>query len=113
MTDFTPPLMHADLATQRRRMLRAGLTTVAALAALSLGRRVHAMRDGSLRILCSGPAGSIPDLVARAIGDQLPATLHEFRDQYLDQRRQVDPAFARVEDRALRRDCACRDTWRD
>jgi tripartite-type tricarboxylate transporter receptor subunit TctC len=75
MTDFTPPLMQADLATQRRRVLRAGLTTVAALAALSLGRRVHAVRDGSLRILCSGPAGSIPDLVARAIGDQLPATL--------------------------------------
>jgi tripartite-type tricarboxylate transporter receptor subunit TctC len=60
---------------QRRRMLRAGAVAVAALAALSLGRRVHAAREGGMRILCSGPAGSIPDLVARAIGEQLPATL--------------------------------------
>ena len=51
---------------QRRRVLHAGITTVAALAALSFGRRLHAAADGGLRILCSGPAGSIPDLVARA-----------------------------------------------
>lgn len=66
---------HDEPWTQRRRMLRAGAMAVAALAALSLGRRTHAARDGAMRILCSGPAGSIPDLVARAIGEQLPATL--------------------------------------
>ena len=60
---------------QRRRMLRAGAMTLAALAALSIGRRSHAARDGVMRILCSGPAGSIPDLVARAVGEQLLATL--------------------------------------
>ncbi|MEO6362505.1 MAG: tripartite tricarboxylate transporter substrate-binding protein [Caldimonas sp.] len=56
-------------------MLRLGATTVAALAALSFGRHAHAARDDVLRILCSGPAGSIPDLVARAVGEQLPVTL--------------------------------------
>jgi tripartite-type tricarboxylate transporter receptor subunit TctC len=66
---------HDEPWTQRRRMLRAGAMAVAALAALSLGRRTHAARDGAMRILCSGPAGSIPDLVARAIAEQLPATL--------------------------------------
>lgn len=60
---------------QRRRLLRIGASTVAALAALSLGRRSHAARDDVLRILCSGPAGSIPDLVARAVGEQLPVAL--------------------------------------
>ena len=74
LSDLTS-LAHEQCGSSRRRMLRAGVTTIAALAALSLGHRVHAMRDGSLRILCSGPAGSIPDLVARAIGDQLPASL--------------------------------------
>lgn len=62
---------HEQGGVSRRRMLQAGM---AAIAALSLANRVHAMRDGSLRILCSGPAGSIPDLVARAIGDRLSAT---------------------------------------
>ena len=56
---------------QRRRMLRAGAMTLAGLATLSFGRRSLAARDGVLRILCSGPAGSIPDLVARAVGEQL------------------------------------------
>ncbi|MEO7151920.1 MAG: tripartite tricarboxylate transporter substrate-binding protein [Burkholderiaceae bacterium] len=58
---------------QRRRLLRAGGMTLATLAGLSLGRRAEAARDGTLRILCSGPAGSIPDLVARAVGEQLSA----------------------------------------
>jgi len=59
----------------RRRVLRAGTMTVAALVALSFGRRSHAARDGVMRILCSGPAGSIPDLIARAVGEQLSVTL--------------------------------------
>jgi len=60
---------------QRRRVLRAGATCVAALAALSFGRPSHAAREDLMRILCSGPAGSIPDLVARAVAEQLLATL--------------------------------------
>lgn len=67
-------LINQEHGAQRRRMLRAGAMTIAGLAALSLGRRAHAARDGEMRILCSGPAGSIPDLVARAIGEQLHAT---------------------------------------
>ncbi|MEO8151987.1 MAG: tripartite tricarboxylate transporter substrate-binding protein [Rhizobacter sp.] len=59
---------------QRRRLLRAGGMTLATLAGLSLARHSHAARDGEMRILCSGPAGSIPDLVARAVAEQLSAT---------------------------------------
>jgi len=58
----------------RRRLLRVGGVTLASLAALPFTRHSHATRDATLRILCSGPAGSIPDLVARAVGDQWPAT---------------------------------------
>lgn len=65
---------HEEPRAQRRRVWRAGAMAVASLA-LSFGRRANAARDGSMRILCSGPAGSIPDLVAHAIGEQLPATL--------------------------------------
>jgi len=67
---------------QRRWLLRAGGTALATLAAMSLGSRSHAARDSGLRILCSGPAGSIPDLVARAVGEQLSATsgLHALVD---------------------------------
>ena len=59
----------------RRRLLRAGARSIAALAALSIGRRARAVRETAIRILCSGPAGSIPDLVARVIAEQLSATL--------------------------------------
>lgn len=62
-------------AAQRRRMLHAGAMTFAALATLPFGRGAQAARDAAMRILCSGPAGSIPDLVARTIAEQLPATL--------------------------------------
>jgi tripartite-type tricarboxylate transporter receptor subunit TctC len=68
-------LTHDEHLAQRRDLLRAGAMTLTSLATLSLGRRALAARDGGLRILCSGPAGSIPDLVARAIGAQLPGTL--------------------------------------
>lgn len=56
---------------QRRRFLRAGALSFASLAALSHLRGAQAARDTVMRILCSGPAGSIPDLVARAVGEQL------------------------------------------
>jgi tripartite-type tricarboxylate transporter receptor subunit TctC len=61
--------------TRRRNVLRVGATALAALAALPRWRDAQAARDGAMHILCSGPAGSIPDLVARAVGEQLFATL--------------------------------------
>lgn len=69
--------MNDEHGAQRRHMLRAGAMTVAGLAALSLGHHAQAARDAGMRILCSGPAGSIPDLVARAIAEQLSATLSQ------------------------------------
>ncbi len=55
-----------DAACARRRLLLA-----AGLCALAPTRHAQAARDAALRLLCSGPAGSIPDLVARAVGEQL------------------------------------------
>lgn len=63
MTHSTP--IHHPLS--RRHVLMAG-----SLAALGLAGPAHALRDKALRLLCSGPAGSIPDLVARAVSEQLP-----------------------------------------
>ncbi|KQV46997.1 hypothetical protein ASC95_26175 [Pelomonas sp. Root1217] len=54
----------------RRHALRGGL----ALSALPLAHPTQAATDGVLRLLCSGPAGSIPDLVARALADALSPT---------------------------------------
>jgi tripartite-type tricarboxylate transporter receptor subunit TctC len=62
-------------AAARRRFLRAGAAGLAALTTLSFARRADAARSDPMHILCSGPAGSIPDLVARAVGDQLFITL--------------------------------------
>jgi tripartite-type tricarboxylate transporter receptor subunit TctC len=59
------------LATERRRFLRAGTGGLAAWVTLSFGQRADAARSDPMHILCSGPPGSIPDLVARAVGDQL------------------------------------------
>ena len=61
---------HAS-AAGRRRFLRAGAAGLATLSSLSFGQRADAARADSMRILCSGPAGSIPDLIARAVADQL------------------------------------------
>lgn len=63
------------VATGRRRFLRIGASGLAALAGLSVGQRADAARGDPMHILCSGPAGSIPDLVARAVADQLFVTL--------------------------------------
>jgi tripartite-type tricarboxylate transporter receptor subunit TctC len=65
---------HAPFA-ERRQLLRAGVGGLAALASLSLGQRADAARGDPMHILCSGPAGSIPDLIARAVADQLFVTL--------------------------------------
>lgn len=62
-TALTPDL-------QRRRLVRAAAYGVAAM----LARRTAAARAAPLRILCSGPGGSIPDLVARSVGEQWAQT---------------------------------------
>ena len=67
-----------EIHTARRRLLQAGAMTLAGLATLPFGHSARAAlpaRDGMVRLLCSGPAGSIPDLVARAIGESLASTL--------------------------------------
>lgn len=58
----------------RRQFLCGSASTLAALAVASLPRVAEAARDSGLRILCSGPAGSIPDVVARGVGEQLSIT---------------------------------------
>lgn len=62
-------------ATERRRFLRAGAGGLGALATLAFGQLADAASGDPMRILCSGPAGSIPDLVARAVADQLAVTV--------------------------------------
>jgi tripartite-type tricarboxylate transporter receptor subunit TctC len=59
---------------ERRRFLRAAAVSPAAWAAFSFAGRCEAA-DVPMRILCSGPAGSIPDFIARAIGEQLLPTI--------------------------------------
>lgn len=71
MSRADSPMPVPAAAGGRRRLLRVGSAGLVALASLALGRRSDAAGSDPLRILCSGPAGSIPDLVARAVGDQL------------------------------------------
>lgn len=65
------PLIHSRHAPERRRFLRAGAAGFAALATLSFDRRADAASGDPMHLLCSGPAGSIPDLVARVVAEQL------------------------------------------
>lgn len=67
-------LIPAKHAPERRRFLCAGAGGLTALATLSFGRRADAAGGDPMHILCSGLAGSIPDLVARAVGEQLLST---------------------------------------
>ncbi|RYF29906.1 MAG: twin-arginine translocation pathway signal protein [Comamonadaceae bacterium] len=58
------------LRSQRRRLLAGAAAAV--LGAPFLGRaRAQPSRADVLRILCSGPPGSVPDTVARRVGDAL------------------------------------------
>ena len=62
--------------TSRRWVLRYGCAASASLFGLAASRLVHAQPSISpavqqLRILCSGPAGSIPDIVARRAAEHL------------------------------------------
>ncbi|MEO8523302.1 MAG: tripartite tricarboxylate transporter substrate-binding protein [Caldimonas sp.] len=58
-------------------MIRTGAILLSAWTAAPFARRAHAAGRELLHILCSGPAGSIPDMVARAIGEHLPESLAE------------------------------------
>ena len=56
----------------RREFLRKGGTGIATLLTLGVGASVRAQTPlEQLHILCSGPAGSIPDIVARRVAEQL------------------------------------------
>ena len=59
----------------RRQFLLAGASTAAALTLPWLCGPARAARADTIRLLCSGPAGSIPDLIARTIGEQLTGVL--------------------------------------
>lgn len=48
---------------------------LSALPTLLLAPQAHAAPESVMRLLCSGPAGSIPDLVARAVSESLSITL--------------------------------------
>jgi tripartite-type tricarboxylate transporter receptor subunit TctC len=64
-----------DLNISRRNFLQA--SCAATIAALAYTRSPFANAQGGtaqMRILCSGPAGSIPDVVARRIAEQLGST---------------------------------------
>ena len=56
----------------RRAFLRQGSAALAALTGLGAGHRAAAQTTpDQLHMLCSGPAGSIPDIVARRVAEQL------------------------------------------
>lgn len=64
----------------RRCVLRYSCAATASLLGLAASRSTFAQPAANpLRILCSGPAGSIPDIVARRVAEQL--TRH-FQQQY-------------------------------
>jgi tripartite-type tricarboxylate transporter receptor subunit TctC len=56
----------------RRSFLQATVAASAVLLSLGVSRHTLAQSPvNQLRILCSGPAGSIPDIIARRVGEQL------------------------------------------
>ncbi len=56
----------------RRTFLRRGSAAIAALTGLGASQHLTAQTTlEQLHVLCSGPAGSIPDIVARRVADQL------------------------------------------
>ncbi len=59
----------------RRNFLHLGCAATAALLSAGLNSKAHSQAATTpLRILCSGPAGSIPDIVARRVAEQVTAT---------------------------------------
>lgn len=66
------------LQTVTRRQILAGSSVLLATSVLPAGvARGAAFPDRPIRLLVGGGAGSVPDLVARLIGDKLSAALHQ------------------------------------
>jgi tripartite-type tricarboxylate transporter receptor subunit TctC len=63
--------MHDEADRSRRRFLRSGMTGFAGLAASMSGLSAETSPADALHLLCSGPAGSVPDLIARTVAEQL------------------------------------------
>ncbi len=58
--------------SSRRALLHSAALSAVAVASLCANRQAMAQAaQGPLRIICSGPAGSIPDIVARRVAEQL------------------------------------------
>jgi tripartite-type tricarboxylate transporter receptor subunit TctC len=63
-----------DQLIKRRAFLQTSVGAGAALLSLNLLKSAYAQPQASpLRILCTGPAGSIPDIVARRVAEQMGA----------------------------------------
>ncbi len=64
--------MRTEQQASRRAFLRRGCAALGALTGAGIGRDSLAQtRIGHLHMLCSGPGGSIPDIVARRIAEQM------------------------------------------
>jgi tripartite-type tricarboxylate transporter receptor subunit TctC len=73
----TSPLTNGRM--PRRRVLIAGAAAAAAAVcnSASLGQTVSSAKQERLRILCTGPAGSVPDIIARAFSEALAGVFAE------------------------------------
>ncbi|MDM0109981.1 tripartite tricarboxylate transporter substrate-binding protein [Variovorax sp. J22R24] len=67
----TSPLTNGHM--PRRRVLIAAATAAAAAVCsfAALGQTASSAKQERLRILCTGPAGSVPDIIARSFGEAL------------------------------------------
>lgn len=64
-------------APSRRSFLRGGSLAFTSWLGMGAGENAHAQPAAApLRILCSGPAGSIPDIIARRVAEQLTGSTH-------------------------------------
>ena len=63
-----------DHPQSRRTFIHGACSAVSALLALSAGVKVSAATLPQLRILCTGPPGSIPDIMARRVAEELTGT---------------------------------------
>ncbi len=67
--------MHPQLATRRHALKEGGLALAALLSLVAGGAAVAQPTLEQLHLLCSGPAGSIPDIIARRIAEPLSGRL--------------------------------------
>lgn len=64
----------AIFSTRRRRLMLAGAAAAAVRSPAGFAQTAIAARHERLRIVCTGPAGSVPDILARRFGDGLVGT---------------------------------------